>query len=655
MHRDNEDRLMKPFKDWGIRNKLIVPVFAVVVLGGGGIIWALMEMHGEITNDALPEERALDGIRRASLELLSEYREFMIVQSDATRQEIDELKEEIERYETAFERLRGSEVAETPFIAAINAAVQKLKRIGDETIALRLRLLDHLGTMEAFEAIGRHVHAVGHLGAEAGDAEDSATSAEPAEDGRVPELRELVDEYLSELREYVLAPNDATRQEIAEIERSLERISRARDDDGASELANQAQDADESEPIRHLLEAGRVSIALTTAFLVKHDDLEEIEDELLAVLDEAGSVVARETDEAFEIGFASVAGLILAVLVMISLVGYGVTQQIAKSVTALANAAGRLGGGDLNSRADVGGEDEIGGLATAFNEMAQSLQETTVSRHELAKEVDERKRSESDLKKLKEGLEQMVDERTTELREAQESLVRQERLAVLGQMSAVVSHELRNPLGTIRTSMITIADNTEGRGLDVEGAIERIVRNIKRCDGIIVELLDYTRDTAPSREPTDVDEWLGGVLDELEVPPGLSLGRDLVSGVEADIDRDRLRRAVINIYDNACQAVTGNGNGADKEVAVATRADGKRVEIQVTDSGPGIADDELGNLFEPLYSTKSFGIGLGLPVVKKIAEEHGGGVEISSEIGRGTRVTLWLPLTAPEQGRNETS
>lgn len=154
MHRDNEDRLMKPFKDWGIRNKLILPVFAVVVLGGGGIIWALMEMHGEITNDALPEERALDGIRRASLELLSEYREFMIVQSDATRQEIDELKEEIERYETAFERLRGSEVAETPFIAAINAAVQKLKRIGDETIALRLRLLDHLGTMEAFEAIG---------------------------------------------------------------------------------------------------------------------------------------------------------------------------------------------------------------------------------------------------------------------------------------------------------------------------------------------------------------------------------------------------------------------------------------------------------------------------------------------------------------------
>lgn len=302
-------------------------------------------------------------------------------------------------------------------------------------------------------------------------------------------------------------------------------------------------------------------------------------------------------------------------------------------------------GSDINFSARALPDDEIGLLGRTFEKLSEELRST----------ISERKRSESDLKKLKEGLEQMVDERTTELREAQESLVRQERLAVLGQMSAVVSHELRNPLGTIRTSMITIADNTEGRGLDVEGAIERIVRNIKRCDGIIVELLDYTRDTAPNREPTDVDEWLGGVLDELEVPPGLSLGRDLASGVEADIDRDRLRRAVINIYDNACQAVTGNGNGADKEVAVATRADGERVEIEVTDSGPGIADDELGHIFEPLYSTKSFGIGLGLPVVKKIAEEHGGGVGISSEIGRGTRVTLWLPLTAPEQGGNETS
>ena len=240
-----------------------------------------------------------------------------------------------------------------------------------------------------------------------------------------------------------------------------------------------------------------------------------------------------------------------------------------------------------------------------------------------------------------------------ELRKAQDDLVRQERLAVLGKLSATVSHELRNPLGTILTSITTITGITEGKELGIEGAIGRIERNIKRCDDIIVEMLDYTRDTAPNLEPTDVDDWLGGVLDEQDVPPGLSVERDLASGAEADIDRDRLRRAVVNVYDNACQAVEENGDGADNEVVVATKVNGERVEIVVTDNGPGIADDEVGKVFEPLYSTKSFGVGLGLPVVEKIVEEHGGGVHITSTIGRGTQATLWLPLAAPEQGGNE--
>ena len=121
---------MKRFKDWSIRSKLILPLFTVVVLGGGGIIWALIGMHGEITNDSLPEERALDGIRRASLELLSEYREFMIVQIDATQQEINELKEEIEVYGAAYAETARQEEIDAGFVKAIEAAVQKLKRLG---------------------------------------------------------------------------------------------------------------------------------------------------------------------------------------------------------------------------------------------------------------------------------------------------------------------------------------------------------------------------------------------------------------------------------------------------------------------------------------------------------------------------------------------
>lgn len=115
---------MKHFKDWSIRNKLTVPLLAAMVLGGGGIIWTLVDMRDEIIHDALPEERALHGIRSASLELLSEYQELMLGHNEAVEREIDELKEQIEVYEAAFEETGGAEEIEAGLVEAIEAAEQ---------------------------------------------------------------------------------------------------------------------------------------------------------------------------------------------------------------------------------------------------------------------------------------------------------------------------------------------------------------------------------------------------------------------------------------------------------------------------------------------------------------------------------------------------
>ena len=149
--------MMNRFEDWSIRNKLILPLFAVMVLGGGGSIWAVIAMHDKITNDALPKERALDDIRRVSFELLSEYREFMIVPSDSTQGEINELKEDEEVYMKAFADSAGAERLEAGFVEAIEAAERNMIRIGDETIAARLQLLDRINSMVAFEAAIEHV------------------------------------------------------------------------------------------------------------------------------------------------------------------------------------------------------------------------------------------------------------------------------------------------------------------------------------------------------------------------------------------------------------------------------------------------------------------------------------------------------------------
>ena len=118
-------------------------------------------------------------------------------------------------------------------------------------------------------------------------------------------------------------------------------------------------------------------------------------------------------------------------------------------------------------------------------------------------------------------------------------------------------------------------------------------------------------------------------------------------GVIVELDRDHFRRAVINVFENACQAMTeeaGGERGRGQTLTLRTRPKDGRVEVAVRDTGPGIPSEVLDRIYEPLFSTKGFGTGLGLTVVKQIMEQHRGGVEIASEPGRGTEVALWLPL-----------
>ncbi len=251
-------------------------------------------------------------------------------------------------------------------------------------------------------------------------------------------------------------------------------------------------------------------------------------------------------------------------------------------------------------------------------------------------------------------LERRVEERTAELRAAQADLLRQERLATLGQLTATVSHELRNPLGVIRTSTFVARDGMNGATPRVQRALERIDRSVIRCDRIIDELLDFTRISGLEPEPTPIDAWLDGTLKEQALPAEITLRRDFgLADTTVPFDRDRFRRAIINVFDNACQAMTGEvgpeeAADADNSVlSVTTQRKNGRVEVIFEDRGPGIPADVLPRIFEPLFSTKGFGVGLGLTVVKQIMQQHGGGIEIDGAGTSGTRVCLWLPAERP--------
>jgi len=244
-----------------------------------------------------------------------------------------------------------------------------------------------------------------------------------------------------------------------------------------------------------------------------------------------------------------------------------------------------------------------------------------------------------------------VEERTAELKRAQDELLRSERLSVLGQLTATVAHELRNPLSAIRNSVYAIREFISGKGLPLDRPLARMERSIGRCDAIVTDLLDYARSRQLQSSPQVLDQWLGEVLDEQKLPGHVKLTRDLAApGVIAAFDPERLRRVMVNLVDNAAQSLPeGERNGRELDISVATRQNADTIEIAVSDDGPGIAPDVLPRIFEPLFSTKSFGTGLGLPTVKQIVEQHGGEIRLSSELGKGTCVLVRLPLPRSQE------
>ncbi len=241
--------------------------------------------------------------------------------------------------------------------------------------------------------------------------------------------------------------------------------------------------------------------------------------------------------------------------------------------------------------------------------------------------------------------EQRVLARTAELEAVQQDLLRQTRLATLGQLAATVSHELRNPLATLRTSFYHIARRARQQGLGVERALERIDRNITRCDHIISELLDYTRMPPLQLQRIRLDEWLPDMLHEYRMPEAIELICTLAPNLELWVDPDRFRRVLINVLDNACQAMSASSEtpAAADQLQIAAEVIDNEVCMSIRDRGVGMSSEVLSHIFEPLYSTKVFGLGLGLTIVREIVRQHGGDIHITSKLGEGCRVELRLP------------
>jgi PAS domain S-box-containing protein len=239
----------------------------------------------------------------------------------------------------------------------------------------------------------------------------------------------------------------------------------------------------------------------------------------------------------------------------------------------------------------------------------------------------------------------------TEQVETQRRLIQREKLASLGEMAAGVAHEIRNPLGGIKMATGLLSSGDLDGGVLSKEMARSILSGIVEIERIINSLLDFTRDTKLERSEYEVLRILAPVVEAVGTE-GRARGVDLGYGrVDRDVaalaDGQRLRQVFANVMKNALEAI--DPRRVDGRVVVNLLAEEDRAVVEVIDNGAGIAPEDREKIFLPFFTTKPSGTGLGMAIVKKIVDLHGGDISIESEPGRGTRVRISLPAVGLAQ------
>lgn len=378
-------------------------------------------------------------------------------------------------------------------------------------------------------------------------------------------------------------------------------------------------------------------------FIRNRDEIERLLDmEIQARAARALTGPAQVADEAAR----AVRGWIPLLMLTFLALAIGVTLQLRRAVTrpvkALAKAAARIGQGDLTHCIPPASRDELADLTYSFNRMVERLEATTVSKDRLQE-------SERTLQVAVEQLRQEIDERNRAERERTElevSLRRAETMSVMGALVAGVSHEARNPLFGI-SSILDAMEARHDTPPDSRRYLVILREQVDRLTRLMQELLDYGKPYNQDLSPGSLGE---AIEEATRVYGSLSKARDdrIVSDVAAGLplvlmDRSRLSRAIANLIENAIQHSPPAGV-VTVEARPVTTPERHWVEIGVSDKGPGVPTEDLPRIFDPFFTRRHGGVGLGLSIVQRTVEEHGGVIWAGNRPGGGAIVTVRLPV-----------
>jgi signal transduction histidine kinase len=286
--------------------------------------------------------------------------------------------------------------------------------------------------------------------------------------------------------------------------------------------------------------------------------------------------------------------------------------RFTRPIKFLSIAARRVAGGDFNVRVPTDRQDEMGALAAAFNEMTAKLAG--------ARELE------------------------TQLHEAEKG-------AVVGRLAAAIAHEIRNPLNYINLTLdhlrSSLAPEDPVKRATFQRLAEQLKAEVARINRHITDFLKYSRPSTLDLQPVDLRAEAEDALRLIEVQ---AAEKKVETRIEADdalstvmADKDTMRSVFTNLVINSLQAI--DGEGGNIVIRIVNDENG-RARVEISDTGRGIAPEDISKVFEPYYSTKETGTGLGLAIVRKVIEDHGGTVNVHSKVGGGTTFTITLPTKA---------
>lgn len=314
-----------------------------------------------------------------------------------------------------------------------------------------------------------------------------------------------------------------------------------------------------------------------------------------------------------------------------------IPRMITRPIIRLFNAAESVASGDYSVRVEkfkTSGEIDI--LVRAFNNMIDNIDRNS---KELQHKNAEILKLLETTRRFNELLETKIAEATAEIEEKHKQLANSEKLAAIGELATGVAHEVRNPLSGIGLALELMRDETENE--EHKQTITEMLHEISRLERIVKGLFQLGHPKSLQLmecTPNDIVERALNLVSRRAREKGILIKKDLACGNQFYVDHEQIEQVVLNLLINSIDAT-----GSFGEVRVETRSHNGSVEIEVTDTGCGIPDEETEKILQPFYSTKETGTGLGLAISSRIVEAHKGRLHVSSTLGQGSTFVIEIP------------